>query len=84
MHKINSANTQFGLTVLLDPDKSDYFMTENNFVGFRVLVHNPYEYADVKGKGFAIGRGKEAFLAVTAQVTERYNKFMTDRNFEQR
>ena len=59
-------------------------MTENNFVGFRVLVHNPYEYADVKGKGFAIGRGKEAFLAVTAQVTERYNKFMTDRNFEQR
>ena len=71
MHKINSANTQLGLTVLLDPDKSDYIIKENNFVGFKVLVHNPYDYADVKGKGFAVGTRKEAFLAVSAQITER-------------
>ena len=80
-YKINSANTQLGLTILLDPDwdpnpdESGYFngywVKENNFVGFRVLVHHPHEYPDVRGKGFAIGQGKEAFLAVSAQVTER-------------
>ena len=37
----------------------------------QVLVHNPYEFPEVNGKGFAVGSGKEAFLAVSAQVTER-------------
>ena len=69
--KINSANTQLGLRILLNPDIENYLVSENNFVGFRVLVHNPYEYPEVRGKGFAIGKGKEAFLAVSAQVTER-------------
>ena len=70
-YKINSANTQLGLTILLDPDIENYWVSENNFVGFRVLVHHPYEYPEVRGKGFAIGKGKEAFLAVSGQVTDR-------------
>ena len=37
----------------------------------QVLVHNPYEFPEVNGKGFAVGSAKEAFLAVSAQVTER-------------
>ena len=77
-YKINSANTQLGLTILLDPDKCSYYVKENNYVGFRVLVHNPYEYPDVRGKGFAIGQGKEAFLAVSAQVTERWENCEVD------
>ena len=40
----------------------------------KVLVHNPYEFPEVSGKGFAVGSSKEAFLAVSAQVTERYLK----------
>ena len=70
-YKINSANTQLGLTILLDPDILNYWVSENNFVGFRVLVHHPYEYPEVRGRGFAISKGKEAFLGVSAQVTER-------------
>ena len=70
-YKISSANTQLGLTILLDPDIDNYQVSENNFVGYRVLVHNPYEYPEVRGKGFAVDKGKEAFLAVSAQVTER-------------
>ena len=73
-YKINSANTQLGLTILLDPDIANYWVSENNFFGFRVLVHHPYEYPEVRGKGFAIGKGKEAFLAVSAQVVERQDK----------
>ena len=73
-YKINSANTQLGLTILLDPDIANYWVSENNFFGFRVLVHHPYEYPEVRGKGFAIGKGKEAFLAVSAQVVERQEK----------
>jgi hypothetical protein len=38
-----------------------------------VLVHSPYTYPEVSGKGFAIGSKKEAFLAVSAQVTERFD-----------
>lgn len=37
----------------------------------QVLVHNPYSYPEVTGKGFAVGQRKETFIAVTAQYTNR-------------
>ncbi len=33
-------------------------------------MHNPYDFAEVSGKGFAIGVNHEAFIAVGAHVTE--------------
>ncbi len=36
-----------------------------------MLVHSPYDFPEVTGKGFAIGMGHEAFVAVTAQITNR-------------
>ena len=59
------------MSILLFPDTHNYALGMNNFYGFRVLVHSPYEFPEVSGKGFAIGSKKEAFLAVSAQVTER-------------
>lgn len=39
---------------------------------FQLLVHSPYSFPEVSGKGFAIGTGKESFIAVSAQYTERF------------
>ena len=72
LRRTNSANAQLGLTILLYPDTQNYAMGMNNFYGFRVLVHSPYNFPEVSGKGFAIPSKKEAFLAVSAQVTQRY------------
>jgi len=73
LRKSNSANTLLGLTILLYPDQEQYDKVGlNNFYGFRVLVHNPYSFAEVTGKGFAVGRGREVFVAVTAQYTNRF------------
>ena len=38
----------------------------------QVLVHSPYDFPEVTGKGFAIDKEKEVFIAVSAQLTERY------------
>jgi amiloride-sensitive sodium channel len=60
-----------GLTVFLYPDAYSYDDADvNNYVGFKVLVHSPYDFAEVAGKGFSIGKTKEAFIAVGAQYTE--------------
>ncbi len=44
----------------------------NNYYGFKVLVHSPYDFPMVRGKGFAVGMGHEAFVAVSAQLTNRH------------
>ncbi len=38
----------------------------------QVLVHSPYDFPEVGGKGFAIAEGTESFIGVTAQRTERF------------
>ncbi len=55
------------------PEGSEYETNDgavNNYYGFKVLVHSPYDFAEVAGKGFSIGMNKEAFIAVGAQYTE--------------
>jgi hypothetical protein len=72
LRRSNSANVQLGLSILLNTDTHNYKLGMNNFFGFRILVHSPYHFPEVSGKGFAIPSKKEAFIAVSAQVTERY------------
>ena len=36
----------------------------------QVLVHSPYDFPETVGKGFAVAKGQEAFIAVDAQRTE--------------
>ena len=71
MRRSNSASAQLGLTVLLKTSKRSYQRNAvDDYYGFRVLVHNPYDFPEVEGKGFAIGAGNVAYIAVGAQHTE--------------
>lgn len=70
LKRTNVANSQLGLTLLLYPDAKNYHDTaENNYIGFKILVHSPYDFPEVSGKGFVVGQGAEAFIAVGAQYT---------------
>ena len=70
LRKTNAANSLLGLTVVLYANREQYSeVTMNNFFGFKVLVHSPYDFPEVGGKGFAIGEKKEAFVAVGATET---------------
>ena len=74
LQKTSAANSKLGLTLLLYPDEENYHSSaDNNFIGFKVHVHSPYDYAEVSGKGLAIGKATEAFVAVGAQHTATEN-----------
>ena len=36
----------------------------------KVMVHSPYEFADVNSKGIAVGKGMEVNMGVDATVIE--------------
>ena len=64
LKRINAATAKLGLSVLLHPDKENYQdAVLNNFAGFKVLVHSPYDFARVAAKGFTIDTKVEAFIA---------------------
>ena len=70
LRKTNAANSLLGLTVVLYANREQYSeVTMNNFFGFKVLVHSPYDFPEVGAKGFAVGEKKEAFVAVGATET---------------
>ena len=60
---------ELGLTVMLFADKRKYFMTSAFFEGFKVLVHHPEDFPEVKDKGFVVGPGQEMFVSVDAHGT---------------
>ena len=64
LKRSNAANSRLGLSVLLYPDTDNYGnATMNNYEGFKVLVHSPYEFAEVAAKGFVIDTQMETFIA---------------------
>ena len=72
LKRTNSAIKQLGLTILLNPGWYNYhkpLAVKNDFVGWKILAHNPHKYPEVAGKGFSINAGTEAFISLTAQVT---------------
>ncbi len=70
IRRLNSANYQRGLTVLLDAKSDDYFVTADDFIGFKMLVHGPEAYPEVEGNALAVGTGREIFISVSASHTE--------------
>ncbi len=44
-------------------------LTQNDFFGFRVLVHSPFEFPEVRGKGFVLSSGNIAYIGVGARRT---------------
>ena len=50
-------NSNFKLTVIVNPNEMEYgSAVKNNFIGFKALIHDPNEFANVAGKGIAIGK----------------------------
>ena len=41
------------------------------FIASKVLVHDPYSFPYVIGRGMSVGIGQEAFVAVNAQIRLR-------------
>ena len=70
LRRSNSASYLLGLTVLMDAKSEDYFVSNENYVGFKVMAHNPRTFPEVSSQGTIIDSGKEAFFAVSAVYTE--------------
>ena len=71
LKRTTSANLMHGLTVVLDSNaRQSGAVVMNNYLGLKGLVHNPREFPEVGGKGFAIRSGEEIFVAIGAHFTE--------------
>ena len=71
IRRTNVAHSKLGLTVVLYPDDKNYKgIIKNNYRGFKALVHSPLEFAEVAGKGFAIGKGEEVFVGIKPEYVE--------------
>ena len=71
LKRTSSANLMHGLTVVLDSNaRQSGAVVMNNYLGLKGLVHNPREFPEVGGKGFAIRSGEEIFVAIGAHFTE--------------
>ena len=59
------------LTILLNSGWSNYrrpWAVKNDYVGWKILAHNPLTYPEVRGKGLSVNAGNEAFISIKAQV----------------
>ena len=72
------ASSKFGLSVLLNTNEAEYGNAlKNNFVGFKVLVHTPYDFAEVDGIGMAMDQNIQSYIGIRGNhfaTTEAANK----------
>ena len=63
LKRTNAANSLLGLSVVLYPNEAEYGATVmNNYVGFKALVHSPFDFPEVGGKGLAVESEKEVLI----------------------
>ena len=70
VRRVNHANYHRGLSVLIDVKPDDYFITSDDFEGFKLLVHDPSAYPELQSKALAIGSGEEVFVTTKAAHTD--------------
>ena len=70
LKRSNSASYLLGLSVLLDAKSDNYYVSPENYVGFKVMAHHPTTFPEVGSKGTILDGGKEAFFGVSALYTE--------------
>ena len=60
------ASSVYGLIVVLNPNKEEYGTDSltNNFVGFKTLVHSPYDYPEVDAVGMAMDQNIQSFIGI--------------------
>ena len=59
----------FGLSLLLDADTQRYFCPSSDSEGFRMILHTPLEFPQVKDSGLAVGLEKEIFMELNPKLT---------------
>ena len=71
------ASSKYGLTVILNPNEAEYTdALKNNYVGFKTLVHTPYNFPEVDAVGMAIEKNVKATVGIRghhAWITEAAN-----------
>ena len=78
------ASSKYGLIVVLNPNEDEYTdAVKNNYVGFKTLVHTPYNFAEVDAVGMAMDknvqvsvgiRGHHAWITDAANALGLYQK----------
>ena len=68
------ASSKYGLTVILNPNEAEYTdALKNNYIGFKTLVHTPYNFAEVDAVGMAMGKNVQATVGIRG-----HHAFITD------
>jgi len=68
------ASSKYGLTVILNPKEAEYTNAlKNNFVGFKTLVHTPYNFPEVDAVGMAMDKNVQATVGIRG-----HHSFITD------
>ncbi len=57
-----------GLSLVLNVEKDEYYCSGSESVGFKAMLHAPYEIATLVEYGFAISAGVESFLPIQPDV----------------
>ena len=70
----HKASSKYGLTVILNPNEAEYTAAlKNNFVGFKTLVHTPYNFPEVDAVGMAMDKNVQATVGIRG-----HHSFITD------
>ena len=82
LKRTNAANSLLGLSVVLYPNEEEYGETVmNNYLGFKALVHSPFDFPEVGGKGLAVESEKEVpFLEYISFHYQKWGIFETKAN----
>ena len=68
------ASSKYGLTVVLNPKEDEYTdALENNYIGFKTLVHTPYNFPEVDAVGMAMDKNVLATVGIRG-----HHSFITD------
>lgn len=67
--KVTACGYQTGLTVLAKPFVSDYHSTFLSSTGFRVFIHNSFDYPDDNAETKYVTSLAEAFITITPEST---------------
>ena len=61
----HKASSKYGLTVILNPNEAEYTnAVKNNYIGFKTLVHTPYNFPEVDAVGMAMGKNVQATVGI--------------------
>ena len=74
----HQASSKYGLTVILNPKEAEYTNAlKNNFIGFKTLVHTPYNFPVVDAVGMAMDKNIQATVGIRGHhsfITEAANE----------